>query len=66
MARHKSRLGMQKEADPSDSSAKVIQLQHHSFRSIPLLRSLQTSVRSEVTVSALALRLEIHCQDVKF
>ena len=66
LARHKPRLGMQKEADPSDSSAKGIQLQHPSFRCIPLFWSPQTSVRSEVKVSALAPRLEIYCQDVKF
>lgn len=51
LARYKPRLGMQKEADPSDSSAKGIRRQHPSFRCIPLFWSPQTSVGSEVIVS---------------
>lgn len=66
LARYESRLGMQKAADPSDSSADGIELQRHGLRSTPPLRSLQTGVRSEVTVSAFELPLEVCCQDVGF
>lgn len=52
LVRYKLRLGMQKQADLSDSSAKGIQLQHPSFRCIPLFWSPQTSVRSEVIIIA--------------
>lgn len=67
LVKYKPCLGMQKEADSSDSSAKGIQLQHPSFRCIQLFWSSQTSVRSEVIISAhCRSEREIYCQDVEF
>lgn len=63
------RLGMQKEADPPDSSAKKkeegkkgIWLQHCSFRDVSLLRSPQAGGRSEVIWSTSPLQLAICCR----